>query len=928
MSETDNKPTLGRKPLGLKRSVEAGEVKQTFSHGRTNKVVVEVKRRKVLGKPGSEGAVEAPEAAPQAAAPQAAPQPAQQPAAQRAAPPPAPARRPIPSNETPQERVARLQREAEEARLAALEEANRREHEEKVRALEEEKRRAEENRAQESKRAEEEAAKAREAEVQATQEAEAPAAAPAQEAPAPAPVAEAPAADTGAQAAAPAEAPVATPAAPVAKAPEAAKPAPVAAPAPAPRRFTPVARPQPARKPEAAAAGGNAGTSNTGGSAAPKAPAAAKKGAPPPRSTPERDRKGGDRRQSGKLTVNRALNDDEGARARSLAALKRAREKERRAHFGGQTQQREKQVRDVIVPEAITVQELANRMAEKGADLVKAMFKMGMMVTVNQTIDQDTAELLVTEFGHNIQRVSESDVDIDTSTDVDAPETLKPRPPVVAIMGHVDHGKTSLLDALRGTDVVRGEAGGITQHMGAYQIKTKGGDLVTFLDTPGHAAFTQMRMRGANVTDIVILVVAADDGIMPQTIEAINHTKAAGVPMIVAINKMDKHEANPQKVRERLLEHEVIVEAMSGDVQDVEVSAKTGAGLDELIEKILLQAELMELKANPDREAEATVIEAKLDKGKGPLATVLVNRGTLKVGDILVVGTESGRVRAMLDDKGRQVKAAPPSMPVEVLGIGGVPMAGDLLTVVESEQRAREVSSYRQEQATAKRTATAPASLDTMFSALAAKQNVIEYPVVVKADVQGSVEAINSALHALSNDEIKVRILHSGVGAITETDVALASASGAPIVGFNVRPNAKAREQIEKTKTPMMYYDVIYELTAEVAKQMAGIWGPERIETVVGRAEVKQVFPAGKRDKAAGLLVVEGYIRKGLSARLTRNDVIVSATTISSLRRFKDDVDEVRAGLECGVVLADTNDIKAGDHLEVFEVSHRERTVG
>ncbi|WP_132265070.1 translation initiation factor IF-2 [Novosphingobium sp. PhB57] len=955
MSETDNKPTLGRKPLGLKRSVEAGEVKQTFSHGRTNKVVVEVKRRKVLGKPGSEGAVEAapapqaPAPAPQAAAP--APS-APQPAPQRAAPPPAAPRKPIPSNETPQERVARLQREAEEARLASLEESNRREHEEKVRAMEEEKRRAEENRAQESKRAEEEAAKAREAEaVQNAPAQNAPAqdtVAPVQEAPAETPAAAEPAAP-----AAEASAPEA--AAPAAKAAEAAaKPAaaaPVAAPAPAPRRFTPVARPQP-RKPEApaaaagnaaagnAAAGnagnaaaattGNAGPASSGTAAAPKGPAAAKKGAPPPppRSTPDRDRKGGDRRQSGKLTVNRALNDDEGARARSLAALKRAREKERRAHFGGQSQQREKQVRDVIVPEAITVQELANRMAEKGADLVKAMFKMGMMVTVNQTIDQDTAELLVTEFGHNIQRVSESDVDIDTSIDVDAEETLKPRPPVVAIMGHVDHGKTSLLDALRGTDVVRGEAGGITQHMGAYQIKTKGGDLVTFLDTPGHAAFTQMRMRGANVTDIVILVVAADDGIMPQTIEAINHTKAAGVPMIVAINKMDKHEANPQKVRERLLEHEVIVEAMSGDVQDVEVSAKTGAGLDDLIEKILLQAELMELKANPDREAEATVIEAKLDKGKGPLATVLVNRGTLKVGDIFVVGTESGRVRAMLDDKGRQVKVAPPSMPVEVLGIGGVPMAGDLLSVVDSEQRAREVSAYRQEQATAKRTAMAPASIDTMFSALAAKQNVIEYPVVVKADVQGSVEAINAALHALSNDEIKVRILHSGVGAITETDVALASASGAPIVGFNVRPNAKAREQIEKTKTPMMYYDVIYELTAEVAKQMAGIWGPERIETVVGRAEVKQVFPAGKRDKAAGLLVVEGFIRKGLSARLTRNDVIVSATTISSLRRFKDDVDEVRAGLECGVVLADTNDIKAGDHLEVFEVSHRERTVG
>lgn len=908
MSETDNKPTLGRKPLGLKRSVEAGEVKQTFSHGRTNKVVVEVKKKRVIGKPGEGG-----EAAPAQAAPV-------QPAPQAAAPAPQPVRQPAPApkptiipGETPQERVARLQREAEEARLAMLEEATRREQEEKLRAIEEEKQRAEANR-----RAEEES-KAREAEQIAAE-----AAAEAANEQAAAPVAEPEAAPAVEAPAAPvAEAPVAAPA-PVAKAP--AQPA---APAPAPRRFTPVQRPEPARRPEPAAATGNAGVASTSGSA-PKGPAAVKKGAPPapPRSTPDRDRKGGDRRQSGKLTVNRALNDDEGARARSLAALKRAREKERRAHFGGQSQQREKQVRDVIVPEAITVQELANRMAEKGADLVKAMFKMGMMVTVNQTIDQDTAELLVTEFGHNIQRVSESDVDIDTSTDVDADETLKPRPPVVAIMGHVDHGKTSLLDALRGTDVVKGEAGGITQHMGAYQIKTKGGDLVTFLDTPGHAAFTQMRMRGANVTDIVILVVAADDGIMPQTIEAINHTKAAGVPMIIAINKMDKHEANPQRVRERLLEHEVVVEAMSGDVQDVEVSAKTGAGLDELIEKILLQAELMELKANPDREAEATVIEAKLDKGKGPLATVLVNRGTLKVGDILVVGTESGRVRAMLDDKGRQVKAAPPSMPVEVLGIGGVPMAGDKLTVVESEQRAREVSAYRQEQATAKRTAMAPASLDTMFSALAAKQNVIEYPVVVKADVQGSVEAINAALHNLSNDEIKVRILHSGVGAITETDVALASASGAPIVGFNVRPNAKAREQIEKTKTPMMYYDVIYELTAEVAKQMAGIWGPERIETVVGRAEVKQVFPAGKRDKAAGLLVVEGYIRKGLSARLTRNDVIVSATTISSLRRFKDDVDEVRAGLECGVVLADTNDIKAGDHLEVFEVSHRERTLG
>jgi translation initiation factor IF-2 len=679
-------------------------------------------------------------------------------------------------------------------------------------------------------------------------------------------------------------------------APAAAPAAPAPAAAPAPRRFTPVV--------------------------APKRPEPAKKPAHAPR-----DKNANDRRQAGKLTVTRALNEDEGARARSLAALKRAREKERRAHFAGQTQAREKQVRDVIVPEAITVQDLANRMAEKAADLIKALFKMGMMVTINQTIDQDTAELLVTEFGHNIQRVNESDVDIDTASDIDAEASLKPRPPVVAIMGHVDHGKTSLLDALRGTDVVRGEAGGITQHIGAYQIKTKGGDHITFLDTPGHEAFTEMRMRGANVTDIVILVVAADDGIMPQTIEAINHTKAAGVPMIVAITKADKPEANPKKIRERLLEHEVIVEEMSGDVQDVEVSSKTGAGLDTLIEKILLQAELMELRSNPDRAAEATVIEAKLDKGKGPLATVLINRGTLHVGDILVVGTQSGRVRAMLDDKGRQVKSAPPSLPVEVLGIGGVPMAGDTLTVVENEARAREVAAYRQEKATAKRTAVAPASIENMFSALAAKQTVIEYPVVIKADVQGSTEAIVNALNRLSTDEIKVRVLQSGVGAITESDVGLAQASGAPIVGFNVRPNAKARELIERNKVRMKYFDVIYQLTDDIAKEMAGELGPERIETVVGRAEVKEVFPAGKKDKAAGLLVLEGYIRKGIYARLTRNDVIVSKTTIASLRRFKDDVSEVRAGLECGVVLQDTNDIKAGDTLEVFEVEERERTL-
>jgi translation initiation factor IF-2 len=837
MTETTDKPTLGRKPLGLKTAVAAGEVKQTFSHGRTNKVVVEVKRRKLIGKPG-----EAP--------------PAPEPVVVVEAPKPAPRPTPPPSAESRQELQTRLLREAEEARLEA---ANRREQDERQRKVETER--------------------------AATEMKSAPApqeAAPVAATPAPEP--------TTAEAPAVAE-PVAAESADEAGAEPAVREQTVG-----PRRFTPVA--------------------------APKRPEPAIKKIVHPR-----DKTAESRRQSGKLTVTRALNEDEGARARSLAALKRAREKEKRAHFAGQAQPREKMVRDVVVPEGITVQELANRMAEKGADLVKALFKLGVMVTLNDPIDQETAELLVSEFGHNVTLVSESDVDIDIALDVDEEATLVARPPVVTIMGHVDHGKTSLLDALRGTDVVRGEAGGITQHIGAYQIKTKSGALITFLDTPGHEAFTEMRQRGANVTDIVVLVVAGDDGLMPQTIEAINHTKAAGVPMIVAITKSDKPEFNPQKIRERLLEHEVVVEAMSGDVQDVEVSAKTGAGMDELIEKILLQAELLELKANPARAAEATVVEAKLDKGKGPLATVLITRGTLNVGDILVVGTQSGRVRAMLDDKGRQIKSAPPALPVEVLGLSGVPMSGDTLTVVENEARAREVAAYRHELATAKRTTVAPASLENMFSALADKAKVIEYPVVVKSDVQGSTEAIVNALNRISNDEIKVRVLQSGVGAITESDVTLAQASGAPIIGFNVRPNAKAREMIERFKVRMKYFDVIYHLTEDVAKEMAGIWGPERIETVVGRAEIKEIFPAGKRDKAAGLLVTDGYIKPGIHARITRDDVIVSKTTVASLRRFKDDVAEVRAGLECGVVLKDTNDIKPGDVLETFEVEMRERTL-
>jgi translation initiation factor IF-2 len=523
--------------------------------------------------------------------------------------------------------------------------------------------------------------------------------------------------------------------------------------------------------------------------------------------------------------------------------------------------------------------------------------------------------------------VSASDIDLVADTAEDAAETLQPRPPVVTIMGHVDHGKTSLLDALRGTDVVAGEAGGITQHIGAYQVTLKDGSKVTFLDTPGHEAFTQMRARGADITDIVVLVVAADDGLMPQTIEAIHHTKAAGVPMIVAINKVDKYEANPQRVRERLLSEEVVVEEMGGDVLDVEVSALKKTGLDELIEKIQLQAELLELGANPDRPAEGTVVEAKLDRGRGPVATVLINRGTLKVGDVFVVGAENGRVRAIVDDKGRPLKEAGPAMPVEVLGITGVPQAGDLLQVVENEARAREVAEYRQSVATQKRTTSAPASLESMFSALKANQ-AKEYPLVVKADTQGTAEAIVASINKIGSDLIRARVLHSGVGGITESDVSLAGASGAPIIGFNVRANAKAREIAERQKVALKYYDVIYDLVDDIRAGMAGELGPEAFETVVGRAEIREVFSAGKTGKAAGLLVTEGVIRKALKARITRADVIIYQGEIASLRRFKDDVAEVRAGLECGVTFTQNfTDIKAGDYLETFEVELRERTL-
>ena len=838
MSDTTDKPKLGtRPPLGLKRTVETGQVKQSFSHGRTNTVVVEVKKRRFL-KPGEEAPVVAEVAAPVVAPKVAAP----------AAPKPA---APAPSSlMSRQELQAKLLREAEEARMNSLEEARRREERARLDSSDEEKRRAEENRKAEEAAAAVAAAKALEPVVEAAPE---------------------PKPDTLAAAAA-----------------------------------TPIVENEDERPAHRRPAG---------------APVAVRRPEPV---RPSRGKGVDDRRQSGKLSVNKALDDNDGARARSLAALKRAREKERRSHMTSGPAA--KQYRDVSVPETILISELANRMTERTSDLIKVLFKLGMPSTSGDTIDQDTAELLVTEFGHNFVRVSDSDVEIDHDADVDAPETLKPRAPVVTIMGHVDHGKTSLLDALRGTHVVKGEAGGITQHIGAYQVTTKNGQQVTFLDTPGHEAFTDMRQRGANVTDIAILVCAADDGLKPQTIESISHAKAAGVPMIIAITKIDKHEAKPQKIREDLLQHEVIVEEMSGDVMDVEVSALKGTGLDDLIEKVLLQTEIMELKANPDRAAEGSVIEAKLDKGRGAVATILVQRGTLRVGDIMVVGAESGKVRAIIDDKGKQLKAAGPSMPVEVLGLGGVPMAGDKLSVVESEARAREVALYRANLATAKRTTSAPASLEDMFSALKDKQ-AQEYPIVVKGDVQGSVEAIVASLNKISTDDIKVRVLLSGAGGITESDVTLAGASGAPIIGFNVRANAKAREIAERNKVALKYYDVIYDLLDDIRAAMAGQLGPEYFETVVGRAEIKEVFPAGKHGKAAGLLVTEGYIRKALRARVTRDDVIIYNGSVSNLRRFKDDVAEVRAGLECGVTLEATVDIKKGDYLETFEVEERVRVL-
>ena len=630
-------------------------------------------------------------------------------------------------------------------------------------------------------------------------------------------------------------------------------------------------------------------------------------------------------RRSGKLTISQAL-EGEGGRQKSMAAMKRKQERARQKAMG-QMQEREKVVRDVQVPEAIVVSELANRMAERVAEVVKALMKMGMMVTQNEVIDADTAELIVEEFGHKIVRVSDADVEDVINEVTDAETDLKPRPAVVTIMGHVDHGKTSLLDAIRDTKVTAGEAGGITQHIGAYQVETKRGDVISFLDTPGHAAFTSMRSRGAQVTDIVVLVVAADDAVMPQTVEAINHAKAANVPMIVAINKIDRAEANADKVRTDLLQHEVIVEKLSGEVQDVEVSAISGTGLDELLEAIALQAEILELTANPERAAQGAVIEAQLDVGRGPVATVLVQRGTLQQGDIFVVGEQWGKVRALINDQGKRVENAGPSVPVEVLGLNGTPEAGDVLNVVETEAQAREIADYRIAVAKEKRATAGASTLEQMMAKAKEDENVSELQILVKADVQGSAEAIVQAMEKIGNEEVRVRVLHYGVGAITNTDVSLAEASNAPVIGFNVRANASARQVASQKGVEVRYYSVIYDLVDDVKAAASGLLSAEIRENFIGYAQIKEVFKVSGVGKVAGCIVTEGVARRSAGVRLLRDNVVIHEGTLKTLKRFKDEVPEVQSGQECGMAFENYEDIRNDDVIEIFERQEIERNL-
>ncbi|AZO09899.1 MULTISPECIES: translation initiation factor IF-2 [unclassified Mesorhizobium] len=665
-------------------------------------------------------------------------------------------------------------------------------------------------------------------------------------------------------------------------------------------------------KPRRVGAGG-------GGAGAP-----ARRLATPEVARPAKPTKGEEDRRRGKLTLNSALSDDD-ARGRSLSSMRRRQEKFKRAMHN---EPREKVMREVILPETITIQELAQRMSERAVDVVKFFMKQGQILKPGDVIDADTAELVASEFGHTVRRVAESDIEEGLFNIADRAEDLVSRPPVVTIMGHVDHGKTSLLDAIRNANVVSGEAGGITQHIGAYQVE-KNGQKITFIDTPGHAAFTAMRARGAQVTDIAVLVVAADDSVMPQTIESISHAKAAGVPIIVAINKIDKRDADPQKVRAELLRHEVFVESMGGEVLDVEVSATKGTNIDKLLEAILLQAEILDLKANPDRTAEGAVIEAKLDKGRGPVATVLVQTGTLMPGDILVAGNEWGRVRALVNDRGEHVPEAPPAMPVEVLGLQGTPQAGDRFAVVNNEARAREITEYRQrlarEKAVAKH-AGQRGSLEQMMSQLQTS-GLKEFPLVIKGDVQGSIEAINAALEKLGNDEVRARIVHSGAGGITESDVSLAETSGAAIIGFNVRANAQARNAAAAAGIEIRYYSIIYNLVDDVKAALSGMLSPERRETFIGNAEILEIFDISKVGKIAGCRVTEGKVERGAGVRLIRDNVVIHEGTLKTLKRFKDEVSEVPGGQECGMAFQNYEDMRVGDTIECFRIEMVTRTL-
>jgi translation initiation factor IF-2 len=634
-------------------------------------------------------------------------------------------------------------------------------------------------------------------------------------------------------------------------------------------------------------------------------------------------RAGEERRVRGRLTITNAL--DEEQRQRSLASLKRHRERQKKQTIGPQAQL--KIQRDVVIPEVITIQELANRMAERGVDVIKYLMKDGEMHKITDVIDSDTAQLIAEEFGHVVRRVSEADVEEGFIGAEDIAEDVEPRAPVVTIMGHVDHGKTSLLDAIRATNVVSQEAGGITQHIGAYQVVTPAGQKITFIDTPGHEAFTAMRQRGAQVTDIVVLVVAADDGVKPQTVEAINHAKAAQVPMIVAINKIDKQGADPQRVRTELLSHEIVVESLGGDTLEIEVSALKKTGLDRLLEAIALQAEVLELKANPNRPAEGVIVEAKLERGRGPVGTALVQRGTLHLGDLVVAGSAYGRVRALINDLGEQVKDAGPSVPVEVLGFDSAPEAGDQFAVVENEARAREITDYRlRERRKRQAVAGQRGSLEQMMTQLKAA-GTKEFTLLVKGDVQGSVEAIVAALDKLGTDEVRARIIHAGVGGITESDVGLASTSGAVILGFNVRANSQAREAAERDGVEIRYYAVIYDLVDEVKQAMSGLLAPTRRETFLGNAEILEVFTISKVGKVAGCRVTEGKVERGAQVRLIRDNVVVHEGKLSTLKRFKDEVKEVVAGQECGMAFEGYQDMRQGDVIECFEVEHVRRTL-